>query len=60
MAVKIGLTNSGFESRMNAEKNNSKDLLTRAYSLESDQDSKALYRDWAESYDESLMGGIIR
>ena len=30
-------------------------LLARAYSLETEADSKALYSDWADTYDKSMM-----
>jgi len=33
-------------------------LLERAYSLDSDEKSRALYRDWAETYDETMLQGL--
>jgi SAM-dependent methyltransferase len=33
-------------------------LLERAYSLERDEQSRALYRDWAETYDETKLDGL--
>ena len=33
-------------------------LLNRAYSLETEADSKALYGDWADTYDETMMDGM--
>lgn len=33
-------------------------LLKRAYSLETEADSKALYSDWADTYDETMMDGM--
>jgi len=33
-------------------------LLERAYALDSDEKSRALYRDWAETYDETMLDGL--
>lgn len=33
-------------------------LLERAYALDSDEASRALYRDWAETYDETMLQGL--
>lgn len=33
-------------------------LLERAYAIDSDEASRALYRDWAESYDETMLQGL--
>ena len=33
-------------------------LLERAYSLGNDGEARALYRDWAQSYDETMMDGL--
>jgi len=33
-------------------------LLERAYALDSDEKSLALYRDWAETYDETMLQGL--
>lgn len=33
-------------------------LLERAYSLGNDEDAKALYRDWAQSYDKTMLEGL--
>ena len=33
-------------------------LLERAYALNSDAQSRALYRDWAETYDETMLQGL--
>ena len=34
-------------------------LLERAYALDSDEQSRALYRDWAETYDETMLQGLL-
>ena len=34
------------------------DLLARAYALDSDAASRALYRDWARSYDHTMLQGL--
>lgn len=36
----------------------SKALLARAYSLENDAETKALYRDWAKTYDETMLESL--
>lgn len=33
-------------------------LLERAYALDSDEKSRALYRDWAETYDQTMLEGL--
>lgn len=33
-------------------------LLERAYALDSDEQSRALYRDWAETYDQTMLDGL--
>jgi predicted TPR repeat methyltransferase len=33
-------------------------LLERAYSLETDEDTHALYRDWAGTYDKTMLDGL--
>lgn len=33
-------------------------LLDRAYSLETDEDTHALYRDWAGTYDQTMIDGL--
>jgi len=33
-------------------------LVQRAYALSSAEESKALYRDWATSYDQSMLDGL--
>lgn len=33
-------------------------LLERAYALDSQEKSQALYRDWAETYDETMLNGL--
>ncbi len=34
------------------------DLVQRAYTVASEDEQRALYRDWAESYDEAMVGGL--
>ena len=34
------------------------ELLERAYALDSDEMSRALYRDWAQTYDETMLQGL--
>lgn len=42
-----------------AKKTNSADaLLERAYALNDEKEARELYRDWAESYDETMLGGL--
>jgi len=36
----------------------SEELLRRAYALESDADTKSLYEDWAETYDQTMVDGL--
>ena len=33
-------------------------LLERAYALDSDEKSRALYRDWAQTYDQTMLQGL--
>ncbi len=33
-------------------------LLSRAYELENDEDTKALYQDWAQTYDKTMVDGL--
>ena len=33
-------------------------LLERAYALKNDDDAKLLYRDWANTYDQTMMDGL--
>lgn len=35
-----------------------KALLKRAYSLETESETRALYRDWAASYDKTMLAGL--
>ncbi len=37
---------------------NEQELLSRAYGLSSDAESQALYRDWAKTYDRTMLGGL--
>ncbi len=39
-------------------KNNAKALLKRAHSLENESQTKILYRDWAQTYDETMIDGL--
>lgn len=43
---------------MNDKSNSSAELLARAYALSSDEETKALYRDWATTYDETMLDGL--
>jgi predicted TPR repeat methyltransferase len=43
---------------MSDETQISKELLERAYALSSDAETRALYRDWATSYDQTMMDGL--
>ena len=43
---------------MEQKSNSPKELLSRAYALSSDEETRALYRDWASTYDETMMGGL--
>ncbi len=36
----------------------SEELLARAYALSNDKETKALYRDWASTYDETMLDGL--
>lgn len=36
----------------------SAELLERAYGLASDEDTRKLYRDWADSYDKTMLDGL--
>ncbi len=48
---------TGEEERKLAD-SDSEELLQRAYSIETQQDVLDLYRDWADTYDEHLEGGL--
>jgi len=37
---------------------NEQELLRRAYGLSSDEESQALYRDWAKTYDKTMLQGL--
>lgn len=37
---------------------NAQALLARAYALRSDDESRALYRDWATTYDQTMVDGL--
>lgn len=37
---------------------NEQELLRRAYGLSSDEESQALYRDWARTYDKTMLEGL--
>ena len=39
-------------------KNNAKALLERAHSLENESQTKTLYRDWAQTYDTTMIDGF--
>ena len=43
---------------MSTKSNSSDALLARAYSLSSDEETKALYQDWASTYDETMLDGL--
>jgi len=43
---------------MNTKSNSSKALLARAYALSNDEETKALYEDWASTYDETMLDGL--
>ena len=36
----------------------SEQLLKRAYALNNDEDTKALYEDWADTYDQTMLDGL--
>lgn len=38
--------------------NKADELLARAYALQTETESKALYRDWAQTYDETMLDGL--
>ena len=39
-------------------KNDAKALLQRAHSLENESQTKTLYRDWAQTYDKTMIDGL--
>ncbi|KAG1702675.1 Methyltransferase-like protein 27 [Nymphon striatum] len=43
---------------MTKKSNSSEELLARAYALSNDKETKALYRDWASTYDETMLDGL--
>lgn len=43
---------------MTKKSNSSEELLARAYALSNKKETKALYRDWASSYDETMLDGL--
>lgn len=43
---------------MSKDTKSSEALLARAYELSNDQETKALYRDWAQTYDETMLKGL--
>ena len=43
---------------MSTKSNSSEALLARAYALSSDEETKALYQDWASTYDETMLDGL--
>lgn len=43
---------------MKNKSNLSEALLARAYALSNDEETKALYQDWASTYDETMLGGL--
>lgn len=43
---------------MNTKSNSSEALLARAYALSNDKEIKALYQDWATTYDETMLDGL--
>ena len=36
----------------------SAELLERAYALDNDADTRRLYRDWADTYDDTMLAGL--
>ncbi len=38
--------------------NSSEALLARAYALSNDEETKSLYRDWAKTYDQTMLDGL--
>ena len=49
---------SHFDPCASAVPQNEQELLRRAYGLSSDEESQALYRDWARTYDETMLEGL--
>lgn len=43
---------------MKNKSNASQALLARAYALSNDAETKALYQDWASTYDETMLDGL--
>lgn len=43
---------------MSKKSNASQALLARAYALSNDEETKALYQDWASTYDETMLDGL--
>ena len=43
---------------MKHKSNTSEALLARAYALSNDAETKALYQDWASTYDETMLEGL--
>jgi len=43
---------------MNNKSNTSEELLARAYALSNDEETKILYRDWAATYDKTMLEGL--
>ncbi len=43
---------------MDRMKQTPEQLLARAYALDNDAEAKALYRDWAETYDTTMIDGL--
>ena len=43
---------------MEQKSNSAKELLSRAYALSNDEETRALYRDWASTYDETMLDGL--
>ncbi|MEM7216298.1 MAG: methyltransferase domain-containing protein [Pseudomonadota bacterium] len=43
---------------MSEKKNEADALLERAYSLQTESESKELYRDWAETYDATMLDNL--
>lgn len=35
-----------------------RDLVQRAYTIEDEGEQRALYKDWAETYDDAMVGGL--
>ena len=49
---------SHFDPCASAVPQNEQELLRRAYGLSSDEESRALYRDWARTYDKTMLEGL--